>query len=326
MDDRFWELGLSPSEVVLLQVLGRRMNENRECWPSLATICKDSGMSKNTVKAARGKLKKKRLLSYGPKQKSDPKSVTNYKILCQYINTFKGSKSDPLVEKEGSKIHLGGVKNSPLRGQKLTIEGSKIDPEVLNNEVLNNEVLRESARESENPLPQKNENGNQFPEPQKVGVTKKAVTLSDVNAPSSQKEKSCAKKEKAESELLDSAKPIHIQAADFFLRWLCDNRTTLAYITEAAMWQGDDRELHEELRAHFAHRNNSGERNCKAAMKNPMQYTGRIQSWLQKSKQYARTNPKPEPLGHTGKPEPGQFRRRTGGADNQRKPLKGSFR
>lgn len=77
-----WAVGIKlPSqEKITLVMLANYANEEGRCWPSIDTLCKDTGLSRATVKRALKKLEDRSLLIKAKRSKGPLQTSNLYKL------------------------------------------------------------------------------------------------------------------------------------------------------------------------------------------------------------------------------------------------------
>lgn len=74
---KIYEKNLATRAKVLYMYLYDRSNSDGECYPSISTISKDTGMSKSTIKRAMGDLVREKLLYVEKRQRENSGNTSN---------------------------------------------------------------------------------------------------------------------------------------------------------------------------------------------------------------------------------------------------------
>lgn len=74
---KIYEKDLSPRAKLVYMNLYDRANENGECYPSIPTISRDTGMSRSTVKRAINDLVKEKMIKVEKRQRQNGGNTSN---------------------------------------------------------------------------------------------------------------------------------------------------------------------------------------------------------------------------------------------------------
>lgn len=124
-----WQLKISPHEKLVLAILADHANKDAVCWPSVATIARESSLSLRQVQKCLNSLQKASLLH------RDFRSGHSTKYYLKIpLSNMRGSKEQPLSNKHLSPsiVHprprTMDTQNLPLESSR-TLEGFSVEKE-----------------------------------------------------------------------------------------------------------------------------------------------------------------------------------------------------
>ena len=117
----------------LLHIAKRIRNNTNVCFPSIDTICKDTGFGERKTRTIKKSLIKKGLMEAEPRYLNDSRTSDNYRILTDYIGIMMGlGKINSMIASPGQKRKGGtGQKRKGGTGQKR--KGKLLTIEAINN-------------------------------------------------------------------------------------------------------------------------------------------------------------------------------------------------
>lgn len=118
------------NELWLLCQLAKRINSFRECWPSNATLCKDTGWHIEKLQRVKKSLVQKGLLQIKPRKIPDGQTSNMYYVTTKYVSLFVS-----LPDLQGG----AGIQGDPIPENMALPLSENHTTEVSSNEVLTNE-------------------------------------------------------------------------------------------------------------------------------------------------------------------------------------------
>lgn len=87
LDDRLFK-AVNGDELWLLCHVAKRINASRECWPSNATLCKETGWSIDKLQKVKKSLVSKNLMEVKVRKNKTGQQSNNYYIITRFIGVF----------------------------------------------------------------------------------------------------------------------------------------------------------------------------------------------------------------------------------------------
>jgi uncharacterized phage protein (TIGR02220 family) len=76
------------SELWLLTHIAKRINSQRECWPSNTTLCKETGFGIDKLQRVKKSLVEKGLMKVYPRKNKTGQTSNNYQVLTRFIGVY----------------------------------------------------------------------------------------------------------------------------------------------------------------------------------------------------------------------------------------------
>lgn len=131
---------LTIDELGLAIHIAKRMNKERTCFPSIATLSKDTGWSYDKVQRIKGQLEQKKIIQI---KKGGGRFANLYTVLTPHLGIYLGGNLTSGQDNHGSTSEIHECSTSEIQGAAL----GKTSNQVLGDLTINNPIIEHESIE-----------------------------------------------------------------------------------------------------------------------------------------------------------------------------------